>query len=134
MLDGSEPSMLASGVDPTPAPTDPEVKHIEDDLDTGPDLVPDWRIPYLDCFIRGILLADKTEARCLARRAKSFVLLDRELYKRCPTRILQHLHPQRAGEEATTGHPWGHLRSPCRATHPCWKRVLTGFLLAHCYG
>ena len=37
---------------------------------------------YLDYLLRNILPADKTEARRLARRAKSFVLVEGELYKR----------------------------------------------------
>jgi hypothetical protein len=48
----------------------------------------DWRIPYLDCLIRGILPPDQTEARRLARRAKSFMLVGEELYKRSTTGIL----------------------------------------------
>jgi hypothetical protein len=63
---------------------------IEDDPGIGPYPLPDWRILYLDCLVRGALPSDKTEARRLTRHVKSFVLLDRELYKRSPTRILQH--------------------------------------------
>jgi hypothetical protein len=62
---------------------------IEDDLAIGPDPLPDWRISYLDYLVRGVLLTNKTEAQRLARHAKSFVLLDRELYKRSPIGILQ---------------------------------------------
>jgi hypothetical protein len=55
------------------------------------DLEPDWRIPYLDCLTRGELPLDKTEARRIARRAKTFVIYDddKELYRRSPTGILQ---------------------------------------------
>jgi hypothetical protein len=74
--DGIEPPTLTSEADSTLAPTDPEVMQIKDDLATGPDPLPDWRIPYLDCLVDGALPANKTEARCLARCAKSFVLLD----------------------------------------------------------
>jgi hypothetical protein len=54
------------------------------------DLEPDWRIPYLDCLTRGELPLDKTEARWIARRAKTFVIYsdDKELYRRSPTGIL----------------------------------------------
>jgi hypothetical protein len=62
---------------------------IEEDLDTGPNPLPDWRIPYLDCLVRGVLLSDRTEARRLTCHAKLFVLLDQELYKQSPTGILQ---------------------------------------------
>jgi hypothetical protein len=54
------------------------------------DLEPDWRIPYLDCLIQGELPSDNTEARRIARRAKTFVIYgnDKELYRRSPTGIL----------------------------------------------
>jgi ribonuclease HI len=46
------------------------------------DLELDWQIPYLDCLIRGELPSDKTEARRIAHRAKTFVIYgsDEELY------------------------------------------------------
>jgi hypothetical protein len=55
------------------------------------DLEPDWRTPYLDCLIRGDLPPDKTEARWIACRAKTFVIHgnDKELYRRSPIGILQ---------------------------------------------
>jgi hypothetical protein len=55
------------------------------------DLEPDWRSSYLDCLTRGELPLDKTEARRIARRAKTFVMYgdDKELYRRSPTGILQ---------------------------------------------
>ena len=36
---------------------------------------------YLDYLLRDVLLMDKMEARWLARRAKSFVLVEGKLYK-----------------------------------------------------
>jgi hypothetical protein len=96
--DGNEPPTLTSGADPTLAPTEPDVMQIEDDLAIGLDLLPDWRIPYLDCLVCGILPTNKIEARRLTRHAKSFVLLDRELYKRCPTEILQRCIPSEQGK------------------------------------
>jgi hypothetical protein len=49
-----------------------------------------WQTPYLQYLHRGELPLDRAEARRLARRAKSFVLLrDREeLYHRSPSGIL----------------------------------------------
>jgi hypothetical protein len=57
----------------------------------GVTLVPNWQTPYLEYLLRGELPLDKTEARQLARRAKSFVLLGdkKELYHRSPSGILQ---------------------------------------------
>ena len=49
----------------------------------------DWRIQYLDWMIRGILPSNRAQARRLARRAKSFVLIDNELHKRGPSGVLQ---------------------------------------------
>ena len=49
----------------------------------------DWRIQYLDWMIRGILPSNRAQARRLARRAKSFVLIDDALYKRRPSSIMK---------------------------------------------
>ena len=49
----------------------------------------DWRTLYLDYLLHDVLPTDKTEARRLARRAKSFVLVEGGLYKRSHIRILQ---------------------------------------------
>ena len=48
----------------------------------------DWRTQYLDWMIRGILPSDRAQARRLARWAKSFALIDDELYKRSPSGVL----------------------------------------------
>jgi ribonuclease HI len=49
-----------------------------------------WQTPYLEYLLRGELPLDKAEARRLARRAKSFVLLgdEKELYHCSPSGIL----------------------------------------------
>jgi hypothetical protein len=84
----NKPPKPGSGAIPTPPPTDPEVMDIKEDPYAGPDPLPDCRIPYLKCLVCGILPPNRTEARRLAHHAKSFVLLDRELYKQSPTGIL----------------------------------------------
>jgi hypothetical protein len=50
-----------------------------------------WQTPYLQYLHQGELPPDRAEARRLARRAKSFVLLGdgKELYHRSPSGILQ---------------------------------------------
>jgi hypothetical protein len=50
-----------------------------------------WQTPYLQYLHRGELPLDRVEARRLARRARSFVLLgeEKELYHRSPSGILQ---------------------------------------------
>src|SRR6185436_18567432 len=45
----------------------------------------DWRAQYLDWMVRGVLPSNRAQARRLARRAKSFVLIDNGLYKRSPS-------------------------------------------------
>jgi ribonuclease HI len=50
-----------------------------------------WQTPYLQYLRQGELPLDRAEARRIARRAKSFVLLgdEKELYHRSPSSILQ---------------------------------------------
>ena len=59
----------------------------------------DWRTPYLDCLLHEVLPIDKTEARQLARRAKSFIVIKGELYKRSHTGILQRCIPNEQGKD-----------------------------------
>jgi len=84
---------------PTPEPTDTieallmaaEVMEVEQ-TPQRPGQPFDWRMPFLDCLLRGELLEDQVEARRIARRAKSYVIYgeNKELYWRSPTGILQH--------------------------------------------
>jgi hypothetical protein len=96
--DSSKPPTPTLGAGSTLAPMDPKVMQIEDDPAIGPDPLPDWRISYLECLVHDTLPTDKIEARRLAHRAKSFVLLDQELYKRSPTGILQRCIPSEQGK------------------------------------
>jgi ribonuclease HI len=61
----------------------------------------DWQTPYLQYLHRGELPLDRAEARRLARRAKSFVLLGdgKELYHRNPSGILQRCISIAEGQE-----------------------------------
>jgi hypothetical protein len=63
--------------------------------------VPNWQTPYLEYLLRGELPLDKAEARRLARRAKSFVLLgdEKELYHHSPSGILQRCISVAQGQE-----------------------------------
>jgi len=54
---------------------------------------------YLDWMIRGVQPSNRAQARHLARRAKSFVLIDDELYKRSPSGVLQRCIPIPEGKE-----------------------------------
>jgi transposase InsO family protein len=60
-----------------------------------------WQTPYLQYLQRGELPLDRAEARRLARRAKSFVLLGdgKELYHRIPSGILQRRISVAEGQE-----------------------------------
>jgi hypothetical protein len=60
-----------------------------------------WQTPYLQYLHRGELPLDRAEARRLARRAKSFVLLGdgKELYHRSPSGILQRCISIAKGQE-----------------------------------
>ena len=72
---GNDQPILSSGSDPSLAPSEPKVMEIDEDPSTRPDPLPDWRVPYLDCLVREMLSVDKIEARHLARRAKSFIVI-----------------------------------------------------------
>jgi hypothetical protein len=74
----------------------PSVRYGEDDHPSPPDLqevmtlgeasepnleAPDWGIPIFDWMVEGKLPTDSTEARRIALRAKSFRLIDGDLYQ-----------------------------------------------------
>jgi ribonuclease HI len=61
----------------------------------------DWQTPYLRYLHQGELPLDRAEARRVARRAKSFVLLgeEKELYHRSPSGILQRCISVTEGQE-----------------------------------
>ena len=62
---------------------------LEEDPAAEVDPLDDWRTLYLDYLLHDTLPMEKTEARWLACRAKSFVLVEGELYRRSHTVILQ---------------------------------------------
>jgi ribonuclease HI len=59
----------------------------------------DWRDKYIAWMDRGELPSDRSEARCIARMAKSFTLVDGELYKRTASGVLQRCVPIPQGRE-----------------------------------
>ncbi|XP_066316223.1 uncharacterized protein [Miscanthus floridulus] len=73
------------------------------ELDEDPAIEPDplatRRMPYLDYLLYEALPMDKIEARLLAHHAKSFVVIEGELYRRSHTRILQHYIPIEQGKQ-----------------------------------
>jgi hypothetical protein len=53
----------------------------------------DWRAKYLAWMDRGELPTDRSEARRIARMAKSFTIIDGELYKCAASGIVQRCIP-----------------------------------------
>ncbi|XP_066323342.1 uncharacterized protein [Miscanthus floridulus] len=76
------------GTNPPTAPLDPKVMELKEDPAAESNPPNDWRALYLNYLLHDTLSADKTEARWLARRAKSFILVKGELYKRSHIGIL----------------------------------------------
>ena len=54
---------------------------LEEDLATEPNPLVDWRTLYLNYLLHDALPTNKAEDQWLAHRAKSFVLVEGELYK-----------------------------------------------------
>jgi hypothetical protein len=61
--------------------------------------VENWRAKYLAWIDQGELPPDRSEARCIARMAKSFTIVDGELYKCAASGILQRCIPIPHGRE-----------------------------------
>jgi ribonuclease HI len=62
------------------------------DIEPAPD-EGDWREKYIAWMDRGKVPSDRSEARRIARMAKSFALVDGELYKRAASGVLQRCIP-----------------------------------------
>jgi ribonuclease HI/transposase InsO family protein len=59
----------------------------------------DWRDKYIAWMDRGELPSDRSEARHITRMAKSFTLVDGELYKRAASGVLQRCVPIPQGRQ-----------------------------------
>jgi ribonuclease HI len=83
-----------------PSAPEGEALHVEEEQN-GVSPNRNWQTPYLQYLHRGELPLDRAEARRLARRAKSFVLLGdgKELYHRSPSGILQRCISITEGQE-----------------------------------
>jgi ribonuclease HI len=95
--DQHAPLVRAAGEKP-PDEEEPEIMVV----DQPPELNledPDWWFPILEWLVEGNLPPDQTEARHIARRAKAFVLIDSELYKRGAAGILMLCIPGDQGRE-----------------------------------
>ena len=72
-------------------------------------------MPYLDYLLHEAPPMDKIEAQRLARRAKSFVVIEGELYRQGHTRILQRCIPIEQGKRLLSdihGRVCGHHAAP----------------------
>jgi hypothetical protein len=127
--DAPEPKET-SALPEVPSAAEGEALRIEVERN-GVTPVPNWQTPYLEYLLRGELPLDKAEARRLARRARSFILLgdEKELYHHSPSGILQRCI-RRLRTRAVTKNTLGGLRSPCNTSSPRRKRFPTRFLLA----
>jgi hypothetical protein len=83
-----------------PSAPEGETLHVEGEQ-SGVTPDQNWQTPYLQYLHRGELPLDQAEARRVARRAKSFVLLgdEKELYHRSPSGILQRCISIAEGQE-----------------------------------
>jgi ribonuclease HI len=100
------------------------------DVEPAPNRA-DWRDKYIAWMDRGELPSDGSEAKHIARMAKSFALVDGELYKRTASSILQRCVSIPEGRELLRDIHAGVLRPPCCAPHPRRQCVLPVLLLAH---
>ena len=72
-------------------------------------------MPYLDQLLHEVLSMDKMRAQRLARGAKSFAIIDGELYRRSHTGILQRCIPIEQGKRLPSdihGGVYGHHAMP----------------------
>jgi ribonuclease HI len=95
--DQHQPSVREEGEKP---PEEPGLEVTTTDESPEENLEdPDWRFPILEWLVEGKLPSDQTEARHIARRAKAFVIIDGELYKRGVAGILMWCVPRDQGRE-----------------------------------
>jgi ribonuclease HI len=91
-------------------------------MDTEPALSEgDWRDKYIAWMDRGELPSDRSEARRIARMAKSF----------CRVRHLAAMRTYASGARAPSRHTRRGMRPPRGAAHPRGQRVPPRLLLAH---
>ena len=101
MLGGSDPDAQPAlgGSDPNAKPalggSDPSYS-----MTTSPANVvvlaldqTDWRVSLLSYLLEEVLPPERTEARWIARCAKTFVMLGDELYKQSPSGVLMKCIP-----------------------------------------
>jgi hypothetical protein len=58
-----------------------------------------WARPIMDFLVDGQVLADETEARRVMRRPKGYTIINKEIYKRSATGVLQRCVESAEGQE-----------------------------------
>ena len=96
---GDGPPPLGSGSNRPLALFDPKVMELDEDLVVEPNPLADQRTPYLEYLLREALSMDKKEVQWLVHHAKSFVIIEGELYKQSHTRNLQRYIPIEQGKQ-----------------------------------
>jgi hypothetical protein len=91
----------------------------------------DWRDKYIAWMDRGELPSDRSEERRIARMAKSFALVNGELYKRAASGVLQRRVPIPQGRELLQDIHAGVCVHHAAPRTPRGQRVPPRFLLAH---
>jgi hypothetical protein len=61
--------------------------------------VPSWARPIMDFLVDGQVPADETEARRVTRRSKGYTIINKEIYKRSATGVLQRCVESAKGQE-----------------------------------
>jgi hypothetical protein len=62
----------ASLVESALAPPDPEVMEVDEDPTLEIDVQPDWKIPILECLVRGVLPLTRVRPNALLNEPKPF--------------------------------------------------------------
>jgi hypothetical protein len=75
-----------------------EVMEIDQPVFTARE-VPSWAQPIMDFLVDGKLLADEAEACRIMRRSKAYTIINKEIYKRSATGILQRCVESAKGQE-----------------------------------
>jgi hypothetical protein len=65
-----------------------EVMEIDQAVFTARE-VPSWARPIMDFMVNGQLPADEAKAHCIMRRSKAYTIINKEIYKRSATVVLQ---------------------------------------------
>jgi hypothetical protein len=75
-----------------------EVMEIDKAVFTVREL-PSWAHPIMDFMVDGQLLMDEVEARRIMRRSKAYTIINKEIYKRSTTGVLQRCVESSEGQE-----------------------------------